>query len=190
MNREDMKQILSNIYALQVKGMQMQCPCCGNEMRADINENSLSRYHEVYICSRCGMNEALSGATPLEDWVAIKSIENAHKTIEKALCNDGDEFGPGTVIVKNKAGGIVGALLVKNADRHLTACAEDIEANWAAMRESYLERAKEDESFSFDEDGEHLAYVEEQLKLCVSDDAKHTPYEVINLDNVCVLEVL
>lgn len=100
MNREDMKQILSNIYALQVKGMQMQCPCCGNEMRVDINENSLSRYHEVYICSRCGMNEALSGATPLEDWVAIKSIENAHKTIEKALCNDGDEFGPGTVIVK------------------------------------------------------------------------------------------
>ena len=41
MNREDMKQILSNIYALQVKGMQMQCPCCGNEMRVDINENSL-----------------------------------------------------------------------------------------------------------------------------------------------------
>ena len=54
MNREDMKQILSNIYALQVKGMQMQCPCCGNEMRVDISENSLSRYHEVYICSRCG----------------------------------------------------------------------------------------------------------------------------------------
>lgn len=142
MNREDMKQILSNIYALQVKGMQMQCPCCGNEMRVDINENSLSRYHEVYICSRCGMNEALSGATPLEDWVAIKSIENAHKTIENALRNDGDEFGPGTVIVKNKAGGIVGALLVKNADRHLTACAEDIEANWAAVRESHLERAR------------------------------------------------
>ena len=159
-------------------------------MRVDISENSLSRYHEVYICSRCGMNEALSGATPLEDWVAIKSIENAHKTIENALCNDGDEFGPGTVIVKNKAGGIVGALLVKNADRHLTACAEDIEANWAAMRESYMERAQKDESFSFDEDDEHLAYVEEQLKLCVSDDAKHTPYEVINLDNVCVLEAL
>ena len=42
MNREDMKQILSNIYALQVKGMLMQCHCCGNEMRAEITEHSLS----------------------------------------------------------------------------------------------------------------------------------------------------
>lgn len=109
-----------------------------------------------------------------------KHTRNAHKRTQ-VVCESFYKKG-----VKN----IVGALLVKNADRHLTACAEDIEANWAAVRESYLERAKEDESFSFDEDDEHLAYVEEQLKLCVSDDAKHTPYEVINLDNVCVLEAL
>lgn len=49
MNKEEAKRVLSNIYLLQMQGNQMECPCCGDEMRADINENSLSRYHEVYI---------------------------------------------------------------------------------------------------------------------------------------------
>ena len=77
---------------------------------------------------------------------------------------------------------------MKNADKYLSDCVEDIEANWILMRESYLERAQEDKGFLFDEDDEHLAYVEAQLKLCVSDDAEHTPYEVENLENVCVVE--
>ena len=199
MNMEDAKRTLKNIYELQLQGKQMQCPCCGGDMRANINENSLSRYYEVYICSDCGMKEAFSGATLLDEWEAIKSLERAYRVIEK-VCNDiengktvedemePDKIGPGTVIVKDKNGAIVGVLLVKNADKYLAGCVEDIEANWAAMRESYLEKARADKSFLFDEDDEHIAYVEEQLKLCVSDDAEHTPYEVENLENVCVVE--
>lgn len=199
MNMDEVKRTLKNIYELQLQGKQMQCPCCGVDMRANIDENSLSRYHEVYICSDCGMKEAFSGATPLDEWESIKALERAYSVIEK-VCNDiengktvedefeSDKIGPGTVIVKDKEGSIVGVLLVKNADKYLSACVEDIEANWAAMREAYLERARKDKSFLFDEDDEHIAYVEEQLKLCVSDDAEHTPYEVEYLDNVCILE--
>lgn len=199
MNKGEAKRVLSNIYLLQMQGNQMECPCCGDEMRADINENSLSRYHEVYICPDCGTREALSGAVPLDEWEAIKRFERASIAIEK-VCSaiengktaedevEPDKIGPGIVIVKDKNDAMVGVLLVKNADKYLSDCVEDIEANWILMRESYLERAQEDKSFLFDEDDEHLAYVEAQLKLCVSDDAEHTPYEVENLENVCVVE--
>jgi hypothetical protein len=134
------------------------------------------------------MRETDSVATPLKDWAAIKNLERGYKTTEKAMDDKGNGVGPGVVIIKDKNDAMVGVLLVKNADQYLSDCVEDIEANWILMRESYLERAQEDKNFLFDEDDEHLAYVEAQLKLCVSDDAEHTPYEVENLENVCVVE--
>lgn len=187
-SREEVRKTLYNIHQLQLQCKQMQCPCCGRDMAVNAKGDCLSRYHEVYICLECSMKETDSGATPLKDWAAIKNLERGYRTIEKAMADKGNGVGPGVVIVKDKNDAMVGVLLVKNADKYLSDCVEDIEANWILMRESYLERAQEDKDFLFDEDAEHLAYVEAQLKLCVSDDAEHTPYEVENLENVCVVE--
>lgn len=38
------------------------CPRCGNEtLKKDLVLNALSRYRDEYICSDCGVAEALAG---------------------------------------------------------------------------------------------------------------------------------
>lgn len=90
MTNEEAKKVLSNIYELQLQDKQMSCPCCGGAMRPNSIENSLSRYHEVFICSDCGVNEAFNGPKPLEEWAVVKGIATAHEAIEKAIekCED------------------------------------------------------------------------------------------------------
>lgn len=53
------------------------CPRCGYQtMNKRLHTNALSRYADVYICSRCGMNEALLDyfGTPFAftDWAINK----------------------------------------------------------------------------------------------------------------------
>jgi hypothetical protein len=50
-----------------------KCPRCGRDtMRIDIALNALSRYIDVYICSECGIEEAMldfdGECLPLKDW--------------------------------------------------------------------------------------------------------------------------
>ena len=57
----------------------MPCPQCGkNRMKREMAENALSRYIPVYICSECGVDEALprngTETLPLEQWELIKRI--------------------------------------------------------------------------------------------------------------------
>lgn len=53
------------------------CLRCGALMRNNVAENALSRFVDVYICSRCGMDEAMRDATgnalPLREWYAVKN---------------------------------------------------------------------------------------------------------------------
>lgn len=54
------------------------CPRCGEKMREDDAENSLSRYADVYICSGCGTDEAMRGFTgsalPFHEWKIVKDL--------------------------------------------------------------------------------------------------------------------
>jgi transposase-like protein len=50
-----------------------KCPRCGRDtMRIDIALNALSRYIDVYICSECGIEEAMldldGKSLSLKDW--------------------------------------------------------------------------------------------------------------------------
>jgi len=51
------------------------CPRCGGGMEYEDVMNSLSRYYDVYICSKCGTNEAMRdyykmGPVPPYQWYA------------------------------------------------------------------------------------------------------------------------
>lgn len=49
------------------------CPRCGeNSMRSD--DNALSRQVDVYICSDCGIDEAINGEIEMEEWHFVKHI--------------------------------------------------------------------------------------------------------------------
>lgn len=57
------------------------CPRCGRETMRDIDvKNALSRRCDVYICSGCGMEEAMEDAgftekIPVSEWVCNKNGE-------------------------------------------------------------------------------------------------------------------
>ena len=58
-----------------------RCPHCGrNIMSTDIVLNALSRHIDVYICSECGIEEAMldfDGETlPLEDWYLSRLLSD------------------------------------------------------------------------------------------------------------------
>ncbi len=66
-------------YILQKAGMSHLCPRCGGEMESPFSHNAFSRRADIYVCSECGMLEALEDAgspkKPLSDWVIAKLIE-------------------------------------------------------------------------------------------------------------------
>lgn len=47
------------------------CLRCGNPLHKELAANSLSRFVNVYICSCCGMDEALGHPLPLQNWHAV-----------------------------------------------------------------------------------------------------------------------
>ena len=64
------------------------CLRCGAPMRNTVAENARSRFVDVYICSQCGIDEAMRDATgyvlPLREWYAVKSNKVT------ADCKDGE----------------------------------------------------------------------------------------------------
>ncbi len=66
-------------YAEQMAGKITDCPRCGEKMNKKRSRNALSRRIEVYICSTCGIAEALEDApfeklskVPIIDWEISK----------------------------------------------------------------------------------------------------------------------
>ena len=57
------------------------CPRCGETMNPDLYQNALSRREDVYICDKCGTEEALEDyafqrdpekTKPLSEWFACR----------------------------------------------------------------------------------------------------------------------
>ena len=69
MNNQEAKELIESLMPLQERGAHFPCPRCGyDRMNEKPVRNALSRYARVYICSECGMDEALrdmAGADPL-----------------------------------------------------------------------------------------------------------------------------
>lgn len=67
---------LEDLKTRQLAGEHMHCPRCGRgTMDEPILHNALSRHADVYICSTCGMAEALldakQTAMPIDKWACI-----------------------------------------------------------------------------------------------------------------------
>ena len=46
-------------YEAQKEGRILPCPRCGGEMDSELAHNAFSRREEIYVCDKCGMNEAI-----------------------------------------------------------------------------------------------------------------------------------
>lgn len=62
------------------------CPRCGRKMRKEWVENSFSRYADVYICSECGLDEAVRDfnkkVLSFSEWKIVKNILLEIDTVE------------------------------------------------------------------------------------------------------------
>ena len=64
---------LADLRAQQQAGTNLRCPRCGQQMDEELCRNALSRRQKgLYICSDCGMAEAIEDYTgchtPLTEW--------------------------------------------------------------------------------------------------------------------------
>jgi superfamily II helicase len=54
------------------------CPRCGMRMNACLDNNAKSRHEEIFICEKCGEDEALrehrNEILPISEWFAVKEI--------------------------------------------------------------------------------------------------------------------
>lgn len=74
------KEVIEQIAKLQAENennIPEFCPRCGLEnMRTRLYANALSRYENVYICSDCGISEAMSDflgeENNFENWFIVK----------------------------------------------------------------------------------------------------------------------
>ena len=73
----DNKELIQIYKTLQEK-RRMPCPRCGHDTMLDGCRNALSRHEDIYICPRCGTDEAkldINGIVlALDDWYAVKRI--------------------------------------------------------------------------------------------------------------------
>lgn len=85
------KDILTNWAIAQKAGANLPCPRCGSvEMREKMVENKLSRRESVYICSACGMDEAMEDMyasknpqfvkMPTDIWFAVRQVFGQYDT--------------------------------------------------------------------------------------------------------------
>lgn len=80
---EQAKELLENLGNLQEAGgaVGLPCPRCGCDRMDPLPvRNALSRRATVYICSECGMDEAIRDATgkpplPLNLWGMVRSFD-------------------------------------------------------------------------------------------------------------------
>lgn len=75
------KELIESLMPLQEEGCSFPCPRCGGPMNQErLQLNALSRYAKVWICSKCGTDEALRDMRhdplPLNEWsMAISFAE-------------------------------------------------------------------------------------------------------------------
>ncbi len=55
----------------------MKCPKCSNELKQPLEINALSRHSEGYVCSDCGVEEAL------DDYLA--DVERRVRAIKRSI---------------------------------------------------------------------------------------------------------
>ena len=65
-------------YEAQQEGKHLPCPRCGGKMDPMLAHNALSRRETIYVCDKCGVNEAIEDAShavnpefvklPITDW--------------------------------------------------------------------------------------------------------------------------
>lgn len=82
---EQAKELIESLLPLQENppeyGYIFPCPRCGHDrMNRNPVMNALSRRANVYICSPCGMEEALLDAAgkdplPLNEWAMVKGFD-------------------------------------------------------------------------------------------------------------------
>ena len=73
-----MKTRIEKWYEAQKEGKKLPCPRCGGEMDHELAHNAFSRREEIYVCDKCGMNEAIEDSCkavnpefvklPTSDW--------------------------------------------------------------------------------------------------------------------------
>ena len=73
-----MKTRIEKWYEAQKEGRILPCPRCGGEMDSELAHNAFSRREEIYVCDKCGMNEAIEDSCnavnpefvklPTSDW--------------------------------------------------------------------------------------------------------------------------
>lgn len=68
---------VETIKPLQESGAFCVCPRCGGAMKKNAVENSLSWYADVWICSDCGVDEAMrhhakEKQLPFTEWDVVK----------------------------------------------------------------------------------------------------------------------
>lgn len=77
MDENRAKTRLESLKAKQKAGVPMVCPRCGEEQMdmKTLCHNAFSRHAQVYICKKCGVDEAIRDfyhtAIPLTQWAAI-----------------------------------------------------------------------------------------------------------------------
>lgn len=72
---EQYRSLLTKFKSLQMDPEigRTKCPRCGRDaMKSDVALNALSRYINVYVCTECGIEEAMLDLDgehlPLKDW--------------------------------------------------------------------------------------------------------------------------
>ncbi len=83
MNALQTNERVKNYCMRQRAGEILPCPRCGDIMRPTLLRNALSRRADIYVCSLCGMREALEDVCkannpdfvklPIEDWNFMKN---------------------------------------------------------------------------------------------------------------------
>lgn len=70
---------LDRIAESQADSVDLICPRCGNPMDERLHKNALSRRCSVYICSRCGIEEAICDMNrtpdPISEWYVFDKNE-------------------------------------------------------------------------------------------------------------------
>ena len=74
-----------------MKGEQCQCLRCGEPLDMKLAHNSLSRYADVYVCSDCGMDEAVRSipgnhALNLSEWSYLRNLLPIEKNYIEMPC--------------------------------------------------------------------------------------------------------
>ena len=97
MEKQSLNKHIATYKMLQdIPALNMPCPRCGQRrMKKDMAENALSRYTDIYICSDCGREEAMLGASeqmPKEKWYAVRFLSGDVLPYERITTEKTDPY--------------------------------------------------------------------------------------------------